>query len=377
VLTLFLVVATCFLAYANGANDNFKGVASLFGSRTTTYRTAIGWATVTTFAGSMCSLLLAQALLAKFSVTGIVPDQMADSERFVLAVALGAGLTIIIATLTGFPVSTTHGLTGAIMGSGLVAAGAAVNVQSLMSGFLLPLLLSPVLAVLLAPALLIGLRFLRRCGGVTKEWCICVGERQQIVPIPQPVSMALENPAPPVLEITVGEPQHCEERYAGTFLGVQMQALVDAAHFVSAGVVSFARGLNDAPKIAAMLLTVQALDVRRGTLAVAVAMVIGGLLNARKVADTMSRRITPLNHGQGFAANLSTAVLVMLASIDGLPVSTTHVSVGSLFGIGLTARTANAPIMRAIMLSWLLTLPCGAVLGGLVYWMIGVASNPA
>jgi PiT family inorganic phosphate transporter len=378
VLTLLLVVATCFLAYANGANDNFKGVASLFGSRTTTYRTAIAWSTVTTFAGSMCSLLLAQALLAKFSATGIVPDQMAGSERFVLAVALGAGLTIIIATLTGFPVSTTHGLTGAIMGSGLVAAGAAGNVQSLMSGFLLPLLLSPVLAVILAPALFMGLRFLRHWCGVTKEWCICVGERQQIVPIPQPVSMAAwGNPAPPVLEIAVGEQQQCEERYAGTFLGVQMRALVDAAHFVSAGVVSFARGLNDAPKIAAMLLTVQALDVRWGTLAVAVAMVIGGLLNARKVADTMSRRITPLNHGQGFAANLSTGVLVMLASTYGLPVSTTHVSVGSLFGIGLTARTANAPVMRAIMLSWLLTLPCGAVLGGLVYWMIGVASNPA
>jgi len=130
VLTLLLVVATCFLAYSNGANDNFKGVASLFGSRTTTYRTAIAWATVTTFAGSMCSLLLAQALLAKFSVTGIVPDQMVGSERFVLAVALGAGLTIIIATLTGFPVSTTHGLTGAIVGSGLVAAGAAVSEQS-------------------------------------------------------------------------------------------------------------------------------------------------------------------------------------------------------------------------------------------------------
>jgi PiT family inorganic phosphate transporter len=378
VLTLLLVVATCFLAYANGANDNFKGVASLLGSRTTSYRTAIAWATVTTFAGSMCSLLLAQALLAKVSLVEIVPDQIAASERFVLAVALGAGLTIIIATLAGFPVSTTHGLTGAIMGSGLVAAGAAVDVPSLTSGFLLPLLLSPVLAVLLGPALFMGLRFLRRSCGIAKEWCICVGERQQIVPIPQPMSMAAwERPAPPVLEFTVGEQQHCEERYAGTVLGVQMGTLVDAAHFVSAGVVSFARGLNDAPKIAAMLLPVQALDLWWGTLAVAVAMAGGGLLNARKVADTMSRRITPLNHGQGFAANLSTGVLVMLASTHGLPVSTTHVSVGSIFGIGLTARTANVPVMRAIVLSWLLTLPCGAVLGGLVYWMIGVASNPA
>ena len=54
-MVLLLFLATCFLAYSNGANDNFKGVASLFGSRTTSYRTAIGWATVTTFGGSICA----------------------------------------------------------------------------------------------------------------------------------------------------------------------------------------------------------------------------------------------------------------------------------------------------------------------------------
>ena len=48
-----LFLATCFLAYPNGANDNFKGVASLFGSRTCNYQTAIFWATLTTFAGSI------------------------------------------------------------------------------------------------------------------------------------------------------------------------------------------------------------------------------------------------------------------------------------------------------------------------------------
>ena len=97
---LLLVLVTCFLAYSNGANDNFKGVASLFGSRTTGYRTAIWWATATTFAGSIASMVLAQALLTKFSGTGIVPDQIVGSESFVLAVALGAGLTAIVATLT-------------------------------------------------------------------------------------------------------------------------------------------------------------------------------------------------------------------------------------------------------------------------------------
>ena len=62
-IALFLV--TVFLAYANGANDNFKGVATLFGSDTTNYKVAIWWATLTTFAGSICSIALANALLKK------------------------------------------------------------------------------------------------------------------------------------------------------------------------------------------------------------------------------------------------------------------------------------------------------------------------
>src|SRR5947207_3291411 len=96
-----LILAACFLAYSNGANDNFKGVASLFGSKTTSYRTAIRWATVTTFSGSVCAIFFAQALLNKFSGKGLVPDQIVGSEYFLFSVALGAGITIIIATSTG------------------------------------------------------------------------------------------------------------------------------------------------------------------------------------------------------------------------------------------------------------------------------------
>jgi PiT family inorganic phosphate transporter len=102
---------------------------------------------------------------------------------------------------------------------------------------------------------------------------------------------------------------------------------------------------------------------------VGTAVAIGGLLNARKIAETMSKKITRMNHGQGFAANLSTAILVVCASLFGLPVSTTHVSVGSLFGIGLTTGKANVPMVSAIVLSWVITLPCAAGLGGLTYWV--------
>ncbi len=365
---LFLVLATCFLAYSNGANDNFKGVASLFGSRAATYRTAIWWATATTFTGSISSMLLAQSLLTRFSGRGIVPDQIAGSGHFLLAIAIGAGVTVIVATLTGFPVSTTHALTGAIIGSGVVAVGTGVNFQSLGRSFLLPLALSPILAAASAALLYMAMRRLRLEFGITKEWCICAGQRRQIVPVPQPTSvLALQLAAPRGLDVSTGEQPECAERYAGTYLGIRSQTAVDVAHFTSAGVVSFARGLNDTPKIAAMLLAVQALEIRWGFVAIAGAMAVGGLLNARKVAETMSHRITSMNHGQGLAANLSTGFLVILASLYGLPVSTTHVSVGSLFGIGLTVRKADTRVIFGIALSWLLTLPCAALLGGIIY----------
>src|SRR5215212_8076133 len=97
-IPILLFFATCFLAYSNGANDNFKGVASLYGSRTTSYGTALTWATITTAAGSVTSIFVAQTLLKKFSGKGLVPDVLVASEHFLLAVVLGAAATVIVAT---------------------------------------------------------------------------------------------------------------------------------------------------------------------------------------------------------------------------------------------------------------------------------------
>src|SRR5262249_26779710 len=98
-----------------------------------------------------------------------------------------------------------------------------------------------------------------------------------------------------------------------------------------------------------------------GLALVAGAMAVGGLLNARRVAETMSRKITSMNAGQGFTANLVTACLVGAASRFSLPVSTTHVSVGALFGIGMVNRTAHVRMILSILLAWVTTLPIGAL----------------
>ena len=84
----------------------------------------------------------------------------------------------------------------------------------------------------------------------------------------------------------------------------------------------------------------------------------------------MSKKITVMNHGQGFTANLITGCLVITASKFGLPVSTTHVSVGSIYGIGLVNKTANSKEILKIALSWLLTLPAAGILSALFYFII-------
>lgn len=374
-MILFLLfIATLFVAYSNGANDNFKGVATLFGSKTTDYRRAIWWATVTTFAGSVCSIFLAMGLVAKFSGKGLVPNALVNAPEFLLAVAVGAGLTVILATLAGFPVSTTHGLTGALIGAGLTAVGAQVSFSALGKSFFLPLLISPVLAVLVAVVAYVLARGIRLKAGVSKEWCVCIGETQQCVPITEPASF-FSVAAIPLPSIMLATRENCTQRYKGKMLGLSVQSIVDFAHFISAGAVSFARGLNDTPKIVALLLLIKAFGIKTGMFAVAIGMAVGGLLNAKKVALTMSKKITPMNHGQGSTANFVTALLVIFASRFGLPVSTTHVSVGSLFGIGLMTRQANMKVVSQILMSWLLTLPVAAILSAVVYWIISHASK--
>jgi PiT family inorganic phosphate transporter len=366
-VSLVLVLAVAFLAFSNGANDNFKGVASLFGSRTVGYKVALAWATVTTAAGSLAALALAEALLKRFSGKGLVPDALASSEPYLVAIVAGAALTVLVASVLGLPISTTHAITGAMVGSGWMAVGSAVQLGALGQTVVLPLLLSPVLAVALGTGFYAALRGIRRALGVARaeETCVCIGETSDAVVMPGG-AMALQATTPR-LQVKVGHKADCAGRYEGRVFGISGQRIVDAGHFLSAGVVSFARGLNDTPKIAAVLLASPILGPQASLVLVAAVMATGGVLGARKVAETMSHKITGMSTGQGLSASLSTGSLVMAASLVGLPVSTTHVTVGSLVGIGLMNGKADLSVIRTILLSWVATLPIAAGLSAVIY----------
>jgi PiT family inorganic phosphate transporter len=174
----------------------------------------------------------------------------------------------------------------------------------------------------------------------------------------------------PIAQTTVGTKDQCAMQYQGRFFGLNFQSLLNNLHYASAAVVSFARGLNDTPKLLSLLLVTRLFNIPVYISILAVVMATGGLLNAKKVANTMSKKISRFNHGQGFAANLVTGVLVITASKFGLPVSTTHVSVGSIYGIGVVNKTANNKEISKIFLSWVFTLPIAAIISAFFYFIL-------
>lgn len=362
---ILIIAAMLLVAYANGANDNFKGVATLFGSGVADYSTALWWATATTAAGSLAAFFLATRLIGVFQGNGLVPSGLLQSPPFLAAVIFGAAVTVFAATKMGMPISTTHALTGGWVGGGIAAAGINLSLVTLFQSFLLPLLISPLIAVVVSLATYPLLKTLLRLAGVNKETCVCIGNEMLPVTVTaQGIALAGASKS---LRVIVDQQAHCVQRFTGDMWGVSAQRVMDCGHFFSAGAVSFARGLNDTPKIVAIGLTASALDMTWAIGFVAFIMALGGLISAKKVAETVSKRITAMDPDQGLSANLVTSFLVIFASKWGLPVSTTHVSCGSLFGIGILNGQAHWGMIRMILLAWVLTLPFAGISAGIIY----------
>ncbi|HAZ14259.1 MAG: hypothetical protein A2X86_18715 [Bdellovibrionales bacterium GWA2_49_15] len=342
-----------FLAYANGANDNFKGVATLFGSKTASYSKALTWASLTTFTGSALALFFASKLIVLFKGQGLVLEEIIALKQFPVAVGLATATTVMLATRFGLPVSTTHALIGALLGAGLFANPAGVNGTNLASKFFAPLIIGPVASIGLTIVLYGLLTHLRQVMGIKLDTCLCVGNKV----------VATDALTFPRLMAEIGDETYCRESYSGQFLGASVGQTVDGLHYLSAGLVCFARGLNDTPKIAAILMVGQHFSLQISIIAVTCAMVIGGLLHSKKIADTLGNKLTSMNPGQALSANLVTSLLVLCASKYGLPVSTTHVSCGAIMGIGTVTKQARWGMIGQILLAWVTTLPMGTLLG--------------
>lgn len=273
--------------------------------------------------------------------------------------------TVMLASRVGLPISTTHALVGALIGAGVAGAGTHVSYTSLAHRVIAPLILSPVIALCLTAILYLIARRGQGALGLERESCVCVGEEEWVGG--PPAGTAVRG-----ITARVDASAGCASRYRGRLLAIDVRTSLDRLHYLSAGAVSFARGLNDTPKIAALLLMGGHLarPASITSVAVAFAMAVGGLLSARRVAETMSHRVTPLAPGEGLAANLVTAALVTTASFNGLPVSTTQVSVGSIAGIGTVTGQTRWKVLLSIGAAWIGTLPVAAALAALTFLII-------
>lgn len=372
VVTFFLLLFLLALAFANGTNDVSKAIATLVGSGVTNYRTAIMWGTAWTVVGAGASGLVAAAMVRTFS-SGLIEPDATIPPALIFSVLIGAMGWVLLASHTGLPVSTTHALTGAIVGAGIVTFGSRGLIwPAIVSKIALPLLLSPVLAlslsVLIHPAI-------RALAGRWEGTCLCVmpTARALVTVNAQGMTRTLIQTSAfgqPVMAV----PARCDKAgLPGFTIGP------DSIHWLSSGLASLARGTNDAPKIVAILLlggmttawtssTAQAIAFT----GVALAMGLGSYLGGLRVTEVLAEKVTRMDHVEGLSANLTTSSLVLVSATLGLPVSTTHVSSSAIIGIGLLKgmKAVKWTTVRDMVLAWIVTLPVAGILASLSYLLL-------
>lgn len=331
---LLALLAGVAIAWNNGANDVSKGVATLVGTGVTNLKRATTWGTAWTAAGALAGALVARAMLDTFG-SALLTDLAAPALSSAVSTMLGAAAWLALATRLGLPVSTTHALVGAIMGTALVAWGPrSLQWNTLVYKVAMPLAFSPLVALALTIA-------------VVKGWTRLVPARAN-----------------------------------------RSVSTVNRLHWLTAGFTSFARGLNDAPKLVA--LTVTATVLAAPGLAVpgqapaaaifallALSMAMGGLFAGRRVTRVMASDITTLKHGEGFAANLVSSILVGAGAVLGLPMSTTHVASCAVIGTGATRSGAlQMKTVGTIAAAWIVTLPAAAGMAA-AFWYAAKLAGPA
>jgi PiT family inorganic phosphate transporter len=168
--------------------------------------------------------------------------------------------------------------------------------------------------------------------------------------------------------LNTGIEPECRDESASRVVALSVEGALTLGHLLSAGLVGFARGLNDTPKIVGLVVGVGLVSIPQATAGVALMMAIGGLISARRVAEKLSHEITPMIPSQGLVANLATSGLVIAASRYGLPVSTTHVSTGAIFGIGGGEGSLNRRTVAQILTAWVVTLPFAAGTAAALMW---------
>jgi inorganic phosphate transporter, PiT family len=387
-----------FMAWGIGANDVANAMATSVGSKALTIKQAILVAAVFEFLG---------AVLAGGGVTSTIRKGIVDASLLagspelliygMLAALLAAGTWLAIASRNGWPVSTTHSIVGAIVGFAAVGIGMdAVQwgkvgrivmswvISPLTAGFIAYLIYQSVQRLILSQpdplerakryvpvyiffavltitlvTILKGLKHVGLSITVTNSYILAVSIAVAIALIGAVVIQRIK----PNAKLEKKQHFYTVERVFGVLM------------VVTACGMAFAHGSNDVANaigpMAAVISIAQSGEIGAKSAVSIWVLVIGGAgivvglaTYGRHVIATVGKKITQLTPSRGFAAELAAATTIVIASGTGIPVSTTHILVGAVLGVGL-ARGIDAIDLRVVgrvFVSWVVTIPAGAFL---------------
>lgn len=317
--TLFIVIAVAlFFDFTNGFHDTANAIATIVSTKALPPKVAVIGAAVLNFAGAFLSLHVAATI-----ASGIInPDVI--TLPTILGGLVGAIVWNLLTWRIGMPSSSSHALIGGVMGAAVATAGwSVVKWEGLEAKVLIPSLVSPFVGLVGAGLLMliIGAFVLKRYRKPTVD------------------------------------------------------KFFRRAQLVSGGFVALMHGTNDAQKtmgIIALALAVAAgsnnIDVPLWVIvSSALAMAAGTWMGGWRIISTIGEKITKLEPAQGFAAQTSTAVTLGVTSQLGFPVSTTQTISGSIVGAGVASKgsVVNWKVIKNIVLAWVITIPCAALMGAL------------
>ncbi|MFV0277336.1 MAG: inorganic phosphate transporter [Parahaliea sp.] len=409
-----LLIIAClfgfFMAWGIGANDVANAMGTSVGSRALTIRQAILVAMVFEFLG---------AYLAGGEVTSTIRNGIIDVESMagkpelmvfgMLSALLAAGTWLLIASIKGWPVSTTHSIVGAIVG--FASVGISVDavhwdkVRTIAASWVV----SPVLAGTISFGLFMSVKrlildsddpfhrakryipiymwmvgfmismvtLLKGLQHLGTEVDLGLGSKfANAVPVSALIGLLVAGCGSLLLRRVKEQPNQ-QHRFAN------VERVFAILMVFTACSMAFAHGSNDVANavgpLAAIASTIQSGGIMAAKAALpwwillvgALGIVVGLVTYGWKVIATIGRKITELTPSRGFAAELGAASTVVVASATGLPISTTHTLVGAVLGVGFARGIAalNLRIIGQIFLSWIITLPAGAGLAIMFFFM--------
>ncbi len=405
-----IVILACvfgfFMAWGVGANDVANAMGTSVGSKALTLKQAILIAILFEFAGAY---LAGGAVTATIRKGIIDPAMLSGTPELLvfgmLSALLAAGIWLLIATHYGWPVSTTHSIVGAIVGFAAVGISVDAVNWSKVASIAASWVVSPLIAGFFAFFLFRSVQKLildtedpfKNAKRYVPMYIFMVGFIISMVTFTKGlkhIGLHLSWGNSALISIGFG--------MITLFMGIAMlkKIKVDAAadreyHFASvekvfgvlmmftACAMAFAHGSNDVANAVGPLAAIVGVVSSGGEVAQKSAMpvwilllggggiVAGLVMYGHKVIATVGNNITELTPSRGFAATLAAAATVVVASGTGLPISTTHTLVGAVLGVGLARGLAalNLRVVGTIFVSWIITLPAGAALAIMFFFM--------